>query len=247
MAGLSAAVALAAGCSSSSSGGSPGDDGGQDATSGSSSGGSSSSGGKLQRRHEQQRRQQQRRLELWRQLLEQQQLGLTGTDSGADAGADSGADAGADAGAARTRPPTPAADAGAGVDAGTDSGADADAGCITLTVKNYFDWCTLKLNGVALANAGAGNNDVSTTCVAPGTFQLVASPYSTSFVLGPTPWHNTSGDNGSGDPGTQAMVDAGVSATSSTTVVVSTASTCVWACCPFANGTGCTGLANQCP
>ena len=84
-------------------------------------------------------------------------------------------------------------------------------------------------------------------CVAAGTVNLVASPLDATFEIGPTTWHGTSGDTGSGDPGTLAMVDAGVSATSSTTVAVSTGSKCVWACCPFANGTGCTGLANQCP
>ncbi len=50
----------------------------------------------------------------------------------------------------------------------------------------------------------------STVCVAAGTVTLVASPLSSAFEIGPTTWHGTSGDTGSGDPGTLAMLDAGV-------------------------------------
>jgi hypothetical protein len=37
-----------------------------------------------------------------------------------------------------------------------------------------------------------------------------------------------------------------VSATSTTTVVTTSGSTCVWACCPFTGGTGCSGFASPC-
>jgi hypothetical protein len=118
---------------------------------------------------------------------------------------------------------------------------------VALTVKNYFTWCALTANGQAVTGTTPGTTTSSTICVAAGTINLVAKPLSTSFELGPTPWHDTSGDTGSGDPGTQANVDAGVNATSTTTVVASSGSKCVWACCPFTSGTGCSGVPNQCP
>jgi hypothetical protein len=139
----------------------------------------------------------------------------------------------------------PDASPDAAPEAGVDSGVD--AGCVELTVKNYLTWCTLSVNGTAIVpNNSPGSTSSTTVCVPPGTTDLVASPISTTFELGPDPWHDTSGDHGSGDPGTQADVDGGVHATSSTTVVTTTGSACVWACCPFTDGTGCT-TTNQCP
>jgi hypothetical protein len=109
-------------------------------------------------------------------------------------------------------------------------------GCVTLTVKNYFNWCSVSVNGGTASNLSS-----QTVCVPSGTtVSLAATPLS-SFQLGPAPWHDTAGDTGSGDPGTVS------SNTSSTTVVVSPASTCVWVCCPFSpNGNGCPPT-NQCP
>jgi hypothetical protein len=115
-----------------------------------------------------------------------------------------------------------------------------------LTVKNYATWCTLTANGQMVADGTPGVTRSSTICVPSGTINLVAKPL-TGFQLGPTPWHGTSGDTGSGDPGTQTMVDAGTNATSTTTVVTTSGSKCVWACCEFSGGGGCSGLANQCP
>ena len=171
------------------------------------------------------------------------------TDSGADTGVTSGPDASADTGV--TSGPDASADTGAtsGPDASPDAAAESgtDAGCVSLTVKNYLTWCTLSVNGQTLVNDnGPGSTSSSTTCVPPGTIDLVASPISTAFELGPDPWHDTSGDHGSGDPGTQADLDGGVHATSSTTVVATSGSACVWACCPFTDGTGCSA-GNQCP
>jgi hypothetical protein len=72
---------------------------------------------------------------------------------------------------------------------------------------------------------------VQTLHPASGTIPLSATPLP-GFILGV--WHNTSGDHGSGDPGTI------VGNTSSTTVVVPAGvDTCVWICCPEPSGSGC--------
>lgn len=115
--------------------------------------------------------------------------------------------------------------------AGMDGGDDGEAGCVTLTVIDApasHPACNISVAG------GASLDATQTICVAPGTtVSLTAEPYGASWILGPDPWHDTSGDTGSGDPGT---VMGGVSAT---TVVVTSTKTCVWACCPFENGTEC--------
>jgi hypothetical protein len=123
-------------------------------------------------------------------------------------------------------------------DAATDGG---DGGCsgVTLTVKNIKVWCS-----VSVAGRLASMDPMQTVCVPPGSVSLVATAIP-NFVLGPAPWHDTAGDTGSGDPGTFA--DAGPNSTSSTTVVVTTGTKCVWVCCP---GTGlpCPGpTPDQCP
>ena len=108
-----------------------------------------------------------------------------------------------------------------------------------LTVKNFESWCSISVNG------GTASSDATQTVdVMPGSITLVARPASASFELGPTPWHDTAGDSGTGDPGTQ--VGTGTNATSGTTVTVGTSAKCVWACCPFTNGTGCP-TTDQCP
>jgi hypothetical protein len=102
-------------------------------------------------------------------------------------------------------------------------------------VKNFDDWCHVSVNGTALTTA-----TTQTVCVAAGTVTLSATPANASFELGPTPWHDTAGDTGAGDPGTVA------NGADSTTVVVSGAK-CVWVCCPFSgSGTGCP-TTDQCP
>jgi hypothetical protein len=55
-------------------------------------------------------------------------------------------------------------------------------------------------------------------------------------------WHGVDGDNGSGVTGTVS----GMASTAQVTIASNTAK-CVWVCCPFASGSGCTGIANQCP
>ena len=182
-------------------------------------------------------------------------------DSGPEAmTADTGTDAAAhDAAVEAAPPPDAAADAtlhdaaadasdGGPADAATADASDAggsDGGCsgatpVALTVKNYLQWCS-----VAVANGIASTAPSQTVCVAAGAVNVAATAL-VGFELGPTPWHDTVGDHdGSGDPG--AVTGTGQAAISTAMVDVTTGSACVWACCPFTNGTGCTNLTNQCP
>jgi hypothetical protein len=100
-------------------------------------------------------------------------------------------------------------------------------------VKDYKSWCNISVNG------GTPRVPDQTVCVAAGsTVNLSLTAESTTFEIGPTPWHGTSGDHGSGDPG---MLEDGGSVDTTTVVIPSGATTaCVWACCPFTDGTGCT-------
>jgi hypothetical protein len=105
---------------------------------------------------------------------------------------------------------------------------DGGAGCsgatpATLTVKNVDVWCTVSVNGGTPSAAA-----VQTVCVADGMVPLSATA-NTGFVLGD--WHHTTGDTGSGDPGTVA------SGTSTAKVNVTGTSACVWVCCPGTSGT----------
>jgi hypothetical protein len=184
----------------------------------------------------------------------------TTPDTGTDAAAhDAAADATLHDAAADATPQDAAADAtlhdaaadasdGGPGEAATADASDAgggDGGCsgatpVALTVKNYLQWCS-----VAVANGTASTLPSQTVCVAAGAVNVAATAL-VGFQLGPTPWHDTVGDHdGSGDPG--ALTGTGQAATSTAMVDVTTGSACVWACCPFTNGTGCTNLTNQCP
>jgi hypothetical protein len=105
-------------------------------------------------------------------------------------------------------------------------------------VKNYLEWCSVTV-GTNAAFTGASE----TYCVAAGSVNLSATALS-GFELGPAPWHDTSGDKGTGDPGT--VSGSGATASDSTTVTVTTGSKCAWVCCPFPDGTGCP-TTDQCP
>ncbi|HEY1555199.1 MAG TPA: hypothetical protein VGF94_10245 [Kofleriaceae bacterium] len=109
------------------------------------------------------------------------------------------------------------------------------AASATLTVKNYLSWCSISVNG----GTASTNATMTAPITAPGSITLAATA-GTGFELGPTPWHDTAGDTGTGDPGTVS------NGTSTATVAVQAANKCVWACCPFPDGTGCP-TADQCP
>jgi hypothetical protein len=154
--------------------------------------------------------------------------GNMGTDSGTDAGTSMDAGGNPDAGGNT--------DAGTTNDAGeTDSGTN-DAGSLTtLTVHNYDEWCTISINGGAFSI-----DDPQSVQVAPGLIPLAAGPKNSGFELGP--WFHTAGDHdGGGDPG---ILDGGISYTA---VNVGTSAACVFICCPFSDGTGCTGVSDPCP
>jgi hypothetical protein len=108
---------------------------------------------------------------------------------------------------------------------------------VSLTVYNIDTWCSVSVGSNAASIAAK-----QTVCVADGAVTLVAKAKNTTYILGD--WHGTTGDTGSGDPGT--VTDAGGAAESQASVSVSGATACVWVCCPFAGGSGCT-VADPCP
>lgn len=131
--------------------------------------------------------------------------------------------------------------AGTGGTAGASTGGSAGAGgagCVNLTVKNYLSWCS-----VSVASGAAKSDATQTVCVPPGKVKLSATARS-GFDLGSTPWHDTDGDTGNGDPGT--VTGSGQSATSSTTETVGSSPDCVWVCCPTSGTTDCPAT-DQCP
>jgi hypothetical protein len=161
------------------------------------------------------------------------------TGGAADSGvADAGSQPGADAGVDRE-------DAGTGIILSLADAGPADAGGATacgvytpvqLTVMNYLSWCSVSVNGGTPSTA-----PVTTTCVGTGTTTLDATALS-GFVLGD--WFGTSGDTGSGDPGT--VTGTGASAQSQATVSASGDSACVSVCCPGVNGSAPCPTTNQC-
>lgn len=105
-----------------------------------------------------------------------------------------------------------------------------------LTVKNYLSWCS-----VSVAGGTASSLAVQTKAItAAGQISLVASPL-TGFTLATDMWHHTDGDTGSGEAG---MVSGNMS--TATVTVQTTASKCVWVCCPGGSIEPCP-TADQCP
>lgn len=155
-----------------------------------------------------------------------------------DAGADStGLDAGSTDGRATAEATVHdggSLDGGGTLDAAETASGEAGCSGSTLIVKNYLNWCSVSVAGGAFSA-----DDPQTVCVAPGVVSLAAMALP-AFELGPAPWHDTSGDTGSGDPGTV------VGSVDSTTVTVASGGGCVWVCCPFTDGTGCP-VTDQCP
>lgn len=121
---------------------------------------------------------------------------------------------------------------------------DAPAGTATLTVKNYANWCEVGING---ATPAVGL--VATANLAPGTYNILAQGAGT-FIIQPGMWHHVDGDTGAGVDGNQVGGDTG---TSTAMVTMGTTAKCVWVCCAFPDGHGCTPgtgtneVPEQCP
>jgi hypothetical protein len=104
---------------------------------------------------------------------------------------------------------------------------------VSLTVMNVSAWCMVSVAGGTPSGA-----DSQTVCVAAGPVTLDATAEA-GFELGK--WFGTTGDTGTGDPGTVT------GAKSEATVTASAPSKCVAVCCPFSpGGNGCP-TTNSCP
>jgi hypothetical protein len=178
--------------------------------------------------------------------------GSAGTDSSPPPGDDAGADAtgnpdaagGADANdgastadandanvASDASDADTAADANDGATPADAGGADAndaaaDGGAsVTLTVKNYFSWCSVAINGGTAFTGPSGN----ATVAGGSTATIVATPL-TGFQIGADPWFGINQNDGGAAPG----VDNGSGATETSTGTVTIAAgpgQCVSVCC----------------
>jgi hypothetical protein len=109
-----------------------------------------------------------------------------------------------------------------------------------LTVMNYATWCSVTVNGGAASIAPSQTMVIS----ADATITLTATRKNSTFEVSGNMWHHTDGDAGGGETG---VVVGGTTGTSTAMVTVTAGtSKCVWVCCPFAGGTGCTALPEQC-
>jgi hypothetical protein len=168
--------------------------------------------------------------------------GDTGTSSGGgDTGTESDTGTVADTGTAGDS--SMAADTGSTVDSGTaaDTGSTTDSGCsgsapVDLKLVNYLGWCDLTVAGTALPVPSAGSTVTSHICVAAGA-TLSATANGSSFIIGTPPLPFVVGTNTTTDNGS----------TASTTLA--SGSSCVVACCPFTDGSGCSGssVTSLCP
>jgi hypothetical protein len=120
---------------------------------------------------------------------------------------------------------------------GNGSGSGSGSGGLQLTLKNYESWCS-----VAIGSNATSASPSQTVNVSAGEVTLVAIPAGSAFEIGGNMWRLVDGDSGSGVTGTVS----GMMSTAQITIDSNTAK-CVWVCCPFASGSGCTGIANQCP
>jgi hypothetical protein len=168
----------------------------------------------------------------------------SGGGSGASGGATSGGsvDAGGEAGEGGSSEAGEAGSEGGGLDSAAPDGAvDGGSSNVTLTVMNYFGWCTVSINGGA-----ASTGSSVTASVAPGsTATLVAQPASMAFAIGADPWFGVSQNDGGAAPGRDN--DAAGTAETTTATVVVTGNQCISVCCGDApTGTGCP-MTDPCP
>jgi hypothetical protein len=153
--------------------------------------------------------------------------GAGGTTSGTGGAASSTTASGMTAGTGGTTVASTSASAGTG--GGNGCGG---ATPVALTVLNVDSWCTVSIAGGAPSSLGS-----QTVCVADGSVTLDATA-NTGFKLGN--WFGTTGDTGTGDPGSVTGTK------SEATAAVTGTTACVSVCCPFTNGTGCP-TTNSCP
>jgi hypothetical protein len=163
------------------------------------------------------------------------QAGTTGGAGGAATGGAGGAATGGAAGGATGGAAGGAAGAAggaAGSSAGGAGGAPCGANMVALTVKNYLSWCNVEAPTGSTGSTAAEQ----VVCVqANGTIDLTATAASATFEVTADDWHDVTSQQLTGS-----------NMTSRATKAVAGTATCVWVCCPFANGTGCPA-ADQCP
>jgi hypothetical protein len=128
----------------------------------------------------------------------------------------------------------------AAVDARPDAPLDGPPNTVQLTVKNYLSWCVVEVGSGSFSPAG-----IQMMFVGSGVTSVTAKANGSGFQLGSGMWHHTDGDAGSGDDGTQTGTGSAATSLAHVTMTLGTPK-CVWVCCPFAGGSGCGAVPEQC-
>jgi hypothetical protein len=119
----------------------------------------------------------------------------------------------------------------------------ANDGARTLTVMNFFGWCSVTINGGA-----ASTGETLTVSVTPGSMvTIVAAPVS-GFEIGTDPWFGVDENNGGAARGTDVGSGSSAMSTASVTIAQAGATQCVSVCCqePGNAPTPCPTM-NPCP
>jgi hypothetical protein len=105
-------------------------------------------------------------------------------------------------------------------DTGAEGSKDADAGCTgtELTVIDSQNWCTVTVGSNPSFSSGK-----KTYCVTTGSSVALSATPIAGFMLGTTNWHLQTG------------TETDTSTVASTTETPTTATACVWVCCPGAS------------
>ena len=113
-----------------------------------------------------------------------------------------------------------------GYDAPPPSPATSD-GALTLTVMNYFSWCSVSINGGAASTSATVSASVTTGSLAT----IIAAPAGSGFEIGADPWFGV--DENDGGPAAGTDTGNGTSETSQATVTVASTgeAQCVAVCC----------------
>jgi len=102
-----------------------------------------------------------------------------------------------------------------------------NSGTPTLTVMNFLNWCSVEING-STPSTGA---TVSASVIPGSMATIVATPASSSFLIGTAPWFGVDQNDGGAAPGSDIGSGTNESSTATVTIPESGMSQCVSVCC----------------
>lgn len=102
-----------------------------------------------------------------------------------------------------------------------------NSGGATLTVMNFFNWCSVEING------GTASTDATVTAsvTSGSTATVVVTPASSSFQIGTDPWFGVDQNDGGAASGTDIGSGMSESSKAIVTITETEAARCVSVCC----------------